>query len=118
MEIPNLTPAASERRKQERRTLRANAALRLSGATPVVVRTLDLSVGGMGVVAAINPPAGSRCTIGIASPAQPRGAIAVEIDAVVVHSIFSSRESGFKIGLQFGDLTQSAADAINRYLGS
>jgi c-di-GMP-binding flagellar brake protein YcgR len=116
MDIPNLSASGSDRRQQERRLLRATAMLRLPGAAPVLVRTLDISAGGMGVVATINPEGGVRCTIGLAAPAQPRGPIAVEIAAVVVHSIFSSREDGFKVGLQFEELTEAAADAINRYL--
>ena len=117
MEFQGLTPSGDERRGQERKILRANAQLRLPGVRPIEVRTLDISVGGMAVVASVNPQAGAACTICIAPVSQPRGAVSVDIRAVIVHSIFSNREDGFKIGLQFADLSPEAIETVSRYLG-
>ena len=105
-----------ERRQQQRKPLRANAELLLPGAAPVTVRTLDISIGGIGVVSALNLPSGSQCVIRLASPAQSRGAPTIRIDATITHSIFTIRQDGFMIGLRFGDLSPEAVEAVTKYL--
>ena len=108
----------ADRRQQQRKFLRANAEVLLPGNAPIAVRTLDISIGGLGVISPYNLPQGAACIIRIAPPAQPRGVPSINVDASIMHSIFTIRESGFMIGLRFGDLTPEAVHAVTHYLGN
>ena len=116
MEPASLAGGGGSERRQERKPLRTNAMLRVPGAAPIRVRTLDISVGGMGVVASLNPHPGVACSMAIAPPASASGAPTIAIPATVVHSIFSVREGGFVIGLRYGELSDEAVEAITRFL--
>jgi c-di-GMP-binding flagellar brake protein YcgR len=113
--IPGLVEA-TERRRLERKALRCNAWLRRGGGAPVAVRTLDLNAGGIGLVAEFNPNRGEACRVLLASPSQPRGAAAIEIDATVVHSILNSREGAFTVGLRFATLSAEQSRVVAQYL--
>jgi len=105
-----------ERRKTERKALRARATVILGQTQGFEVRTLDVSVGGMAIVAQANPPPGVVLSIRFMMPLKPSGYAPFEARARVVHSVFSSAESGFKVGLSFIDLPADAVAAVNRYL--
>ncbi len=107
----------AERRQQQRKALRANAELLLQGAPPIPVRTLDISIGGIGVVSGLNLPQSAPCVIRLAAPGQSRGVPTIRIDAIIMHSIFTIRHDGFMIGLRFGDdLSPEAVEAVTKYL--
>lgn len=105
-----------ERRKTERKQLRTQATVVL-GAQAFPVHTIDVSPGGMGIVAQANPPSGLGVVIRFTLPMRPAGRAPVEAKARVVHSVYSSAEGGFKIGLSFVDLPADSAAAILRFIG-
>lgn len=80
------------------------------------VRTIDLSAGGMGIVASANPRPGTVLSIRFAVPLGSRGQAMFESKARVVHSVFSSAESGFKVGLSFVELPPTSAAVAIQYL--
>lgn len=113
------TPAPNpERRQRQRVALRGTAYLALTGHQPVEVRTVDISIDGVGVVGSANPPAGLTCLIRLAIPVKPRGSTPIEVEAKVTHSVFSQGGGGFLIGLQFVGLSPTATSAIKQFLQS
>src|SRR5664279_5069732 len=106
------TPPGPERRQYKRAALRGIAHLVLTGHPSIEVRTVDISVGGMGIVASANPPAGLACVIRVVIPVKPRGTTTVEVQAKVAHSIFSHGAGGFLIGLEFSQLSAEAKSAV------
>jgi c-di-GMP-binding flagellar brake protein YcgR len=87
-----------------------------SGGQSVVVRTYDISEGGLGIVTDASPPYGTNLSVRVRIPAGD--AIPMELDArvTVARSVLSSDESGFKVGLQFVSLEPAARAAIRRFL--
>ncbi len=108
--------ASAERRVHERRTLHGTALLLLPGNKTMEVRTADISVGGIGIIAEANPRLGSSFTIRVTLPRKPRGNCSFKVGVRVMHSVFASTEGGFKIGLQFLQLDALGAAAIDEYL--
>lgn len=109
---------SNDRRQNERKPLRTTSYLRLPGARPVAVRSVDIGIGGISVIAAANPPAKTSCVIRVGLPAGALGIKLVEVQASVLHSVFSGREDGFKVGLNFVSLSAEARQAISSYLSS
>ena len=105
-----------ERRQFERVAFRGIAYLIVAGHPPLEVRTFDIGLGGIGIVASGNPPANLSCTVRVAIPVRPCGTATIELRANVVHSILSGNEDGFKIGLQFVHLPASAESTIKEFL--
>lgn len=114
-DISSPTPG-SERRQHRRAVLRCPAQMLLPGAGPIEVRTVDISAGGMGIVAAVNPPSGVTCLLRMSIPLKPQGSAVIDVQAKVTHSVFGNSENGFKVGLQFTNLSESATSAIDKFL--
>ncbi len=112
-ESPTPTP---ENRRHERRALRSQATLLLPGGMTFPVQTVDISVGGVGVLAPANARIGTRVSIRLTLPVRPVGTTTFDAPVTVVHSVLSRREEGFKIGLQFVDLEARSASAIRHYI--
>lgn len=104
----------SERRSFLRKSLRTIATVHVAGQT-VRVRTLDVSVSGMAIVAAVNPPPGMSFDIEFELLVGGRGAT-VRAKAQVMHSVLSSADSGFRIGLNFLSIEPASVTAIEQYL--
>ncbi|MFM9917016.1 MAG: PilZ domain-containing protein [Rhizobacter sp.] len=104
------------RRQHERRYLRGVATVVLSPKDSFEVRTLDISAGGMAIVAAANPRPGTTFSIQVSLPLRPKGFTAIEARVQVMHSILASDEQGFKVGLQFVSLDAPTAAAVIQYL--
>ena len=111
-----MSASDEDRRKTERKSLRTRATVILGQTQAFEVRTLDVSAGGMAIVAQANPPPGVVLGIRFMFPLKPSGYAPFEARARVVHSVFSSAESGFKVGLSFIDLPSDAAATIAKYL--
>jgi c-di-GMP-binding flagellar brake protein YcgR len=108
----------AERRVTDRKTLRTRATIILGQTQAFEVRTLDLSTGGMGIVAQANPRPGTLMGIRFMLPLKPGGYHPFEARAKVAHSVYSASEQGFKIGLSFIDLSPEAAAAAQRFVSS
>lgn len=111
-----ITAPGFERRQHERRYLRTVATVVLGPVQTFEVRTVDISAGGMAVVAAANPQPGTTFTIRVPLSFPHEGVVVVETRAQVMHSVLASDEQGFKIGLRFVSLEAAAASTILRYL--
>lgn len=107
----------AERRKFTRRALRVAATVTLSNAQTFQVRTLDIGLGGMAIVASANPKPGVTFNIRLSVPLGHE-AEAFEAKVRVVHSIFSSAESGFKIGLKFVQASQESIAVTTKYIAA
>lgn len=108
--------AGAERRIEERRPFRSSATI-IAGGREFQVRTLDLSRGGLCIVAAINPQLHLRFRLRLRIDRQPHGAVTLETDVQVVHSVLVAQENGFRVGLRFLNATPQLADAVANYLG-
>jgi hypothetical protein len=105
-----------DRRIHERKKLRSTAQLLLLG-RKFDVRTLDVSVSGVGIICSANPAAKTACSIRLSIPTKPSGFVLLELHAMVVHSVFSSANDGFSVGLLFVAPSAEAAAAISSYVG-
>ncbi|GAA5175500.1 hypothetical protein GCM10025771_07850 [Niveibacterium umoris] len=114
----NPAVASQERRQHARKAFHSVAYVLLTGRQPIAVRTLDISPGGMAIVAPANPPAKMNCKIRISLPVKLRAPTVVEIQATVLHSVLSRRENGFKVGLHFVHPAPEAKQAIAAFLSA
>jgi c-di-GMP-binding flagellar brake protein YcgR len=108
--------AGSERRKSVRRILRTTATVILNESQTFEVRTIDISVHGMAIVAPANPQVGVVFYIRFKVPSKTKKAENFEAKVKVVHSIYAGSESGFKIGLYFIKLKPEFASVIQQYI--
>lgn len=106
-----------ERRQSQRRPMRGLAEVTFAGHPPHPVRMLDISVAGMGIVAAINPVPRTPCLVRFALPTKPNQTQFM-LKAVVIHSVFSAREGNFRIGLLFASMPAEVANAIQTFIAS
>ena len=109
-------PSGVNRRQHERKYFRGAAYLLFAGREPIEVRTLDLSAGGLSIVAPANPAINTVVMIRINIPRPTTGADGFEVRVRVAHTMFSQAEDGFKIGLEFVNLTVPLATAILQFL--
>lgn len=90
-----------ESRVHPRHPIRTRGHLLFNGNSPVPVRTLDISVGGLCVVSEITLPVKVQGVIQLSMP-MGKGKFELQnINIQVMHSIFSSKEDGFRVGLMF-----------------
>jgi c-di-GMP-binding flagellar brake protein YcgR len=108
--------AGRERRQHQRVRYRSVAHLLLPDQQPLEVRTFDIGLGGVAIVASGNPPTHSSCALRLTIPVRPQGSAIVEVQAKVVYSVLSTTEDGFMIGLQFISLSAAAETAIMQFV--
>ena len=108
--------AGADRRVDERKPYRSPAAA-IAGGQEFPVRTLDISRSGLSIAAAINPPAGLRFRLRIRLDRQPQGAVVMETEVQVMHSVLARQDSGFRIGLRFTNASPDLLRAIANYMG-
>lgn len=108
--------ASSDRRQNERKMFRALAELRLPNQQLLHVRAFDISVGGIGVVSALNVRLETPCEIKVRAPVFGAGMDVLQLRARVTHSVLSAKESGFMLGLEFENPPAAAVDVIKQYV--
>ena len=79
---------------------------------------MDISAEGLGVVAALNIPAQTNCSVRLTLPMKPLGGATIDVHVFVTHSVFSTPENGFKLGLQFTNVSTTIAQAIAKFMQS
>lgn len=109
--------SGAERRQSKRRLLRTDALILFDQAHTLKVRTLDISVEGLAIVVTGNPSSGITFRIRFPIPTKTGGHTTIETQARVVHSIYSSAEDGFAVGLHFVGLPSDSTKAIREYVG-
>lgn len=107
--------SGSDRRRHERKRLGGHTVVVLPPDRIVRVRPLDISVGGMGIVVPIDPPAGIQFRIRTELPHGTRSTT-IEATVQVTHSALSGPYDGFKVGLRFMDLDLAHRDVIEAFL--
>jgi c-di-GMP-binding flagellar brake protein YcgR len=110
-----LAPTGENRRLAERKLLRGRAQLQFTGRPPMEVRTLDISASGMAVASPSNLPAAAPCALQLVLPLKT-GRFPLQVNARVVHSVFSNAEGGFKVGMQFLGVSSAMSAAITQYI--
>lgn len=110
------TQDKSEKRTHERVTLRTQATILLSDRKVIKVRTLDIALGGMAIVADGNPNSGIVFNIQLTLPLHTDIPPLFEAKVRVAHSVLSGKEGGFKIGLQFIELNDAAESMLLQFL--
>ena len=107
---------AKEKRQHDRLSMRSTALLLLPNRAQVAVRTTDISRVGIGLAASANPPEGLVVQLRVQVPQRPAGYKDIDVQAKVVHSVFSRREGDFRVGLLFLNPSSQALSVIVDYL--
>ncbi len=113
---PNWASLDQDRRLYPRKFLSGTGFLLVPGRPPFEIHTLDISMGGMGIVSPLNLPYDLLCEIHFTLAREPAGVDILSAPARVAHSILSGREKGFMVGLQFVNLTPNTANIISRFM--
>jgi c-di-GMP-binding flagellar brake protein YcgR len=107
---------SDDRRAAARKPLHTRAVVRLAGRA-FEVRTFDISSGGIGIYAEINPKIGMVVELQCTLLTRTKGPQPVQTMAKVSHSVYSSDGRGFKVGLTFVELDPPSAQAISLFMG-
>ena len=105
-----------QRRSHARRPLHCPAKLMLASKRIIDLRIVNISAGGLGVIAPENLAMGTSCQLRFDLPLAPGGHVTLYLSAEVMNSVFSSREDGFKLGLKFVKPTEESASHIERFV--
>ena len=88
------------------------------GGKPLMVRMLDISLGGMLVVSNVNMAIKQSVKLEFNILMRKSGAYtSITTIAAVAYSAFSNEENGFKLGLQFAGLSDAYKMLIIQYVG-
>jgi hypothetical protein len=107
-----------DKRKDSRRRLSGYPQLEFSGQSPIDVKAMDVSCSGLGIVAQFNPPPLTSCNVTFVLPFNPNRPATVSAVAVVMHSIYSQENEGFKVGLLFHNLEVNTVNLLLNYVRS
>ena len=105
-----------ERRREDRRMFHGSAQLLLPTREVQRVRTLDISLGGIGFVASSNLLRDTVCEIKFRAPLLAERIEMLVARRRIAYSILSGKENGFMVGLQFTDIPPVALALIRRYM--
>ena len=105
-----------ERRHHQRVVFNGTATLQVQS-TEMPVRTRNVSVGGISVLASHEVPTDTGCIVHVAIP-DGDGEKRVALQARVVNSTFNKIEGGFMVSLQFIKLSANVAATIARFMKS
>lgn len=109
-------PLPHEKRQHKRRWLQTTANVMVAGRSPLEVRTSDISVGGLGIVAPANPPQNLIVTVRLALPMPGSKLVPIEVTGRVVYSVLSRQHGGFSIGLSFMSVSPQVLQVIDAYV--
>jgi c-di-GMP-binding flagellar brake protein YcgR len=107
-----------EQRKHKRKAFRSTAQLRIASGEILHVHTLDISAGGVSIVAAMNPKLKMSCVVLLNLPTNPFEKTTIKVPAIVVNSIYNSSESGFRIGLMFANVAPESQEIVTRFVNT
>lgn len=105
-----------DRRRENRKVFRGPAQLLLPNREVQRVRTLDISLGGIGIVASSNLPKDAVCEIKFRAPLLGNRVEMLVARGRIAYSILSGKENGFLVGLQFTDIPPGTQALIRRFV--
>ena len=105
-----------ERRSSQRKFFSTSACLTRQDDACVQGRTLDISLTGMAVVMPFSPALGLVCKIAFSVPTAARQSKRVEIAGRTIYSILSGPQGGFRIGLEFMDISMDVVSVIQAFI--
>ncbi|MGQ0709089.1 MAG: PilZ domain-containing protein [Rhodoferax sp.] len=108
----------SDRRSEERKYLRCRVQVALPGVGVGEAKAADISLGGMGVVTAYALKPGVWCRVSFSIHMPNGDAMLIDVSACVTHCVLSRDSNGYKVGLQFKELSQAQRSFIERYVRS
>ena len=114
MQIDEIEP--NERRQHERRVLRGMSQLQFGKNSAMETRTMDVSISGLGLIAPVNPPARTQCTIRFVVPIDADRNVTITAPAVVTHCVYTHAEDGFKVGLMFVNMPAETTAVLQRFI--
>jgi hypothetical protein len=114
--MTNALPNPEEQRRHSRRALQTKAQLILPGHRPFEIRTTDISMGGLGLVAMANPPLNLVVRVQFSLPMPGAKLLPMDVMGRVVHSVLSRRHGGFSIGLALNAPSYETLKAISAYM--
>lgn len=97
---------------------RSFAQLLLPNGDQLAVRTYDLGLDGICVVAPVNLRLKSECEIVFRVPIAGRNSDGIHASGSVTHSILSRQQDGFMIGLDFCAIQERDLALVKSYLGA
>lgn len=115
---PNSLPAPdwADRRQYERKLLRVPAQMIVPGVGQISVRTIDISLGGIGVISDAKLPMMAEGMIRLSIPTMQQTVVDVICRATIMHCIYNGDLDGFKVGLKFTEMSMPTRDAIYRFI--
>jgi PilZ domain len=109
-------PFFNERRHQHRRPFQSSTLLRLPSQQLVQVRTLDIGLGGVGLVAAQHFLSAAGCELRLLLPVNFKAPTMLVVQAAINSSVYRAIDGGFKIGLHFNGLTPEQTVLIEQFI--
>ena len=107
-----------EQRRADRKMLRTLAQLTLPNGVQLAVRTYDVGLDGICVVAPVNLKLKSGCEVVFRVPIAGRSSDAIHASASVAHTILSRRQDGFMLGLDFRGIQERDLALIRAYVNA
>jgi hypothetical protein len=107
-----------EQRQGDRKMFRTFAQLTLPNGAQLTVRTYDVGLDGISIIAPVNLKLKSGCEIVFKVPIAGRGSDGIHAAASVAHSILSRRQDGFMIGLDFRSIQERDLAFIRAYVNA
>ena len=114
MQIEEIEP--NERRQHERRVLRGMSQLQFGKHPAMETRTMDVSISGLGIIAPVNPPSRTQCTIRFVVPIDADRNVTITASAIVTHSVYTRADDGFKVGLMFVNMPAESTAVLGRFI--
>ncbi len=107
-------PTGPEQRRSPRWQLKTAARIVLSSKQVAEVRTLDISAGGLSVVADFSLPVGTTLQVSLLLPPRVGNAVPLSARAEVMNCVLDGRSGGFRIGMQFIEIDATVRAEIER----
>jgi hypothetical protein len=79
-------------------------------------RTMDVSISGLGIIAPVNPPSRTQCTIRFVVPIDVDRNVTITASAIVTHSVYTRADDGFKVGLMFVNMPAESTAVLGRFI--
>ncbi len=102
-----------EQRRSPRWQIKTAARLVVLNSNQVAeARTLDISSGGLSIIADFSLKVGTLLQVSLLLPPKVKDAVPLSARAEVMNCVFDGRNGGFRIGMQFVDIDATARAEI------